>query len=146
MTIRPITGQDIRSCASIFMAAYNRMPWNYRWDADKAVAYLYEYFLAPGFIGIIANDGEHVVGAMFGHRKTWWTGNQLFIDELFVDPALQGKGYGKELIAWSEEYCKKNKLEMITLMTNKLMPAYEFYYSNNFVKVEQYVFLFKQIE
>jgi len=145
MRIREITANDIDQCAQVFMAAYNRLPWNYGWKQEKAAKYLREYLGAPGFAGFLAIDNDQVVAAMFGHIKTWWTNDQLVIDELFVDAASQGKGYGKHLMEHCEQYCREKSLEMIVLMTNKFMPAYNFYLSNDYVKVDQYVFMFKQV-
>ncbi len=145
MTIRPFSPNDTDACARIFMAAYNQMPWNYRWEHDKAVKYLTEYAGAQNFTGLVAEDNGVVCGAMFGHIKTWWTNDQLFIDELFVDGTKQGRGIGKQIMAHCEAICKEKGIEMITLMTNKLMPAYEFYITNDYSKVDQYVFMFKEL-
>ncbi len=145
MKVRPFEPGDIRGCAQVFMAAYNGLPWNYGWKEDEAVTYLSEYSGSAQFVGLVLMEGSEVAAALFAHRKTWWTGNQLFIDELFVAGDKQGLGYGKVLIRHAEEYCKANSLDMITLMTNKLMPALKFYESIDYTRVDQYVFLFKQV-
>lgn len=144
--IKPIAQEDIEACSVIFMEAYNRQPWNYRWVQDKAVKYLKEYTNRNNFAGFGLYDDGTLVSAVFCHTKTWWTGNQFYIDELFVDPTKQGKGYGKQLISHCEDYCKQHGIEMITLMTNNLMPAYEFYIANDYMKVGHYAFMFKQVE
>ena len=57
------------------------------------------------------------------------------IDELFIDSGMQGKGYGKLLLKKAEEYARQYNLERLILMTNKFMPALEFYNRNDFNKV-----------
>lgn len=145
MTIRPITENDIDNCAAIFISAYNQLPWNYKWEHEKAVTYLKEYSGSPRFTGFVVSVDDTIVAAMLGHKKTWWTNDQLVIDELFVAPGSQGQGYGKKLMDYCEQYCKEKEIEMITLMTNKFMPAYNFHINNDYIKVDQYVFMFKQI-
>jgi aminoglycoside 6'-N-acetyltransferase I len=146
VTIKPILPRDIEPCSVIYMEAYNRYPWNYRWVQDKVTKYLQEYTDRGNFIGFVLYDDEVIAGAVFCHTKTWWTGNQFYIDELFVDPAKQGKGYGKQLMNHCEAWCQAQEIEMITLMTNNLMPAYEFYIANDYMKVDHYVFMFKPVE
>jgi len=146
ITIEPLAIDDVEACSVIFMEAYNRQPWNYKWVQDKAIKYLTEYTGRNNFAGFVLWDDGVIMGAVFCHTKTWWTGNQFYIDELFVNPDKQGKGYGKKLISHCEEYCKQQGIETITLMTNNLMPAYEFYISNDYMKVGHYVFMFKQLE
>ena len=145
MTIRPITENDIESCARIFTSAYNQLPWNYKWEQDKAIKYLKEYLISSGFMGFVVCNDDKIVAAILGHTKTWWTNDQLVIDELFVSLDSQGQGYGKKLMEYCEQYCKDKGIEMVNLMTNKFMPAYNFYINNDYIKVDQYVFMFKQI-
>lgn len=146
MKIHPITKNDIGRCAETFTASYNQMPWNYNWKLKDAMVYLNEYTDSMHFKGFMLADGDHVLGALFGHTRTWWTNNQLMIDELFIAPQKQGMGYGKLLLEHVEQYAKENSIGTITLMTNKFMPAVQFYNKNDFNKVDQYVFMFKQLE
>ncbi len=147
MTIRPYQSSDLDSCVAIFMSAYNKMPWNYQWKAAGAAQYLQEYIGAPNFVGMVAEDNGVVCGVLFGKLKTWWTGKQFFVDELFIDGSRHGQGIGKQLMSHCEtNICRPNNVTTITLMTNKLMPAYEFYISNDYYKVDQYVFMFKELE
>ena len=145
MTIKPFEPNDLPGCARVFMQAYNGLPWNYGWKEPEAYTYLSEYAESKQFVGFVLFEGTEVAAALFAHRKTWWTGDQLFVDELFVSGDKQSLGYGRVLMQYAEEYCRKNSLSMITLMTNKLMPALKFYESLEYTRVDQYVFLFKQV-
>ncbi len=145
MEIRELTKNDIDSCVDIFMSSYNTKPWNYKWNAEKAQAYLTEYLEVKRFVGFVAIDNGKIVAALLGHLKTWWTKDQLYIDEVFVSDDSKGKGVGKKIIQHCENYCRQNDIEIISLMTNEVMPAYTFHSKNDFVKVNQYVFMFKQL-
>src|SRR4051812_7760953 len=98
MEICNITKNDVPRCAETFTASYNQFPWNHNWKLDDAVKYLNEYIDAPQFNGFMICENDRVSGALFGHAKTWWTNNQFMIDELFIAPEMQGKGYGKLLL------------------------------------------------
>ena len=77
--------------------------------------------------------------------KTWWTYDQLYIDEVFVSNDFKGKGVGKKIIQHCESFCLENEINIITLMTNEVMPAFKFHSNNQYIKVNQYVFMFKQL-
>jgi aminoglycoside 6'-N-acetyltransferase I len=145
MNIRPFTKSDIDQCAALYLQAYNRPPWNYNFTSEKAVKYLTEYTERGRFVGFVLTEGENIVGAMLGHSKTWWTNDLLYVDELFVAPESRGKGYGKQLLDHAEEYARNEGYEVITLMTNKHMPAFQFYNHIDYIQAEHFVFLFKPL-
>ena|SRR5579862_4786194 len=145
MNIRPLTRNDIEQCAAVYMHAYNRPPWNYNFSKEKAVRYLTEYADRTRFVGFVITEGETIVGAMLGHSKTWWTNDLIYVDELFITPDSRGKGYGKKLLDHVEDYAMDQGYEVITLMTNKHMPAFEFYKHIDYMHAEHFVFLFKPL-
>ena len=145
MNIRPINKDDIAACAAMFVRSYNRAHWNYNWDHENAVNYLQEYLDSPHFAGFVVTEGTETAAALFGHQKTWWTGQQFFVDELFVSPSYQGKGYGKKLLACAEDFATRHDLNVVFLMTNKFMPAYDFYIKESFIQADQFVCMFKPV-
>jgi aminoglycoside 6'-N-acetyltransferase I len=90
------------------------------------------------------NDGE-IAGAILAHTKTWWTNDQLYIDELFIAPEMQKKGVGKTLLGHAEQYAVDNNLQTLVLMTHKFMPAMSFYEDNDFLHAQPFVLLFKNV-
>jgi GNAT superfamily N-acetyltransferase len=144
MKVKELTKEDIENCANLIMQAYNGRPWNYQWTVPKASFYLNELFDAPRFVGFVIYEGEELVAAMFSHVKTWWINDLLMVDELFVAPLKQGKGYGQALMNSAIEYSKSNNLGSITLITHKYMPAVSFYEKNKFLQAEQYVLMFNE--
>jgi aminoglycoside 6'-N-acetyltransferase I len=145
MDIQAITINSVEDCAPIFIQAYNQPPWNYQWERENAVKYLTEYASSAQFVGFAVYDKGHIAGALFAHSKTWWTNNQLFIDELFIAPDFQKRGFGKILINHAEQYALKNGMETIALMTNKFMPSMHFYNNHHFIHAQQFIILFKNI-
>lgn len=71
---------------------------------------------------IASNDRNETVGAIT--CKLLW--DWIYIDELWIDEKIRGKGYGKQLIELVEEYANKNKLQGIWLWTQSWQ-AEDFY-------------------
>lgn len=145
MTIQPININHIEIYAEALKKAYSLAPWNYNWSLEDAVSYLTEYMSQAQFTGFALYHEEELTGAVFAHIKTWWTGRQLYIDELFIVPDFQKKGFGRALIEHMEAYASEQKLTAVTLMTHKFMPAMKFYEGVNFIHVQPLVILFKPI-
>ena len=97
--LRPLTAGDLAACAEVFYAALDDLSERRHqapWPRNEApMIRLYGRLLAshpPG--GALATDGERVLG--FGlaveRERTW------FLGFLFVDPALQAGGIGRQLL------------------------------------------------
>ena len=69
----------------------------------------------------------------------------LYIDEFFISPDHQNKGYGKALLEHIEQYSKERELSGITLLTSRNVPASEFYKKNGFQELEHIAFMFKKV-
>lgn len=145
MEIRELTRDNLQSCAELITIAYNGRPWNYQWTPGKALKYLTELFDSSRFAGFCIYNNNEIVACMFAHLKTWWINDLLMIDELFVSPDHQGKGYGQALMDYAQEFCLKNGINSINLTTHKYMPSVSFYEKNKFYLAEQYVLMFKEI-
>ncbi len=143
--IVPVNDQNMYDCVSVFLKAYNCPPWNYHWTHERAKEYLAEYVSCNKFVGFVLYDEDEPVGAVFARSKTWWTGQQLMIDEFFVSQEKQRRGYGKKLLDFCDKYAAEQQMESIILMTNKYMPSYAFYNKLDYTTTEQYVFMFKQV-
>lgn len=65
---------------------------------EIGTAYLEDYFAARKFVGFVLEENEKIIGAMFAHEKIWWNNSELSIDEMFVQPEMQGNGCGSMLI------------------------------------------------
>ena len=97
------------------------------------------------FIGFTLLVDNEVKGAILCREKTWWNNNEIFVEELFVSPEHQGKGYGTALLNTVEGYIKKKGLAGFTLNTNRYTPAPIFYRKNGFCDGEHVLFMYKVI-
>ncbi len=143
--VRKMKRADIPFCADILCKVYNNELWQCRWTAETACAYLEDYFDEKKFVGFIIEEDNVVIGAMFTHEKIWWNNSELFIDEMFIIPDMQRKGYGKMLIKAAENYVSEHKLAGFTLSTNKYAPAPDFYKKNGFSVCEHILFMCNEV-
>lgn len=144
--IREITASDLVACAALLMDAYNSEPWNDHWTPETASRYLGEFMCAPRFRGFLLLEDGRAAGAVFGHGKTWWTGDEFYIDEFFIASACQRKGLGRALLVRVEEYVKSLGLNGITLLTDRNMPAVCFYLKNGFSQADHVIFMYKVLK
>lgn len=142
--IRKMEKSDISACAEILSAVYNNEMWQCRWTRETGEAYLTDYYNGEKFVGFVIEKEGKILGAMFAHEKIWWNNSELYVDEMFVLPEEQRKGYGSMLIKSAEEYVKEKELAGLTLCTNKYAPAPGFYRKNGFEDSGAIIFMYKE--
>jgi aminoglycoside 6'-N-acetyltransferase I len=144
--IRSITENDLPACAALLIDAYNREPWHNHWTMDTAMRYLSEFLRAERFKGFLMEQDGRAVGAAFCHSRTWWTGDELYVDEFYIASDMQRKGLGGELMAALEAYVQEQGWNGITLLTNRHFPARDFYQKHGFSEAEHVVFMYKVLK
>lgn len=127
---------------ALFLKVYSEPPWNDEWpNFHTASTYLREFCDNPHFLGYMIEDNEHVIGASFGHTKTWWQGKEYCIDEFFIDTDSQGSGRGSRLMSFIKSDLSKQGVTAITLLTERGFPAEKFYVKNGFIIKDGTVFM-----
>ncbi len=146
ITTREMVQSDIAACADILCAVYNNELWQCRWEKNTAVDYLTDFFSMSKFVGYVVEDEGKLIGGLFAHEKVWWNNSEVFIEEMFIRPDAQRKGYGSLLMAQVEAYVKAKGLAGITLSTNRYAPAPAFYRKHGFVDCGHVLFMAKEME
>lgn len=137
---------DIEKCSELYLRVFSDYPWYDDWlSLNQVQNYLKELTDNPVFEGFVAYENSEVVAVCLGHSRTWWTGKELFIDEFFVRNERQGNGLGTKLLKYVKEYLKNENYERLILLTNKGIPAHEFYMKNGFNNNEQRTVMVKEI-
>ena len=145
MDIRKMEQVDIAACADILCSVYNHELWQCRWSREVAIEYLTDFYNMQKFVGYVIEADGMICGAIFAHEKVWWNNSEVFVEEMFVQPDLQRKGYGTMLLEKVEEYIKEKGLAGMTLSTNRYAPAPKFYGKNGFVNCEHILFMCKEL-
>lgn len=146
MQIRDMKSADIAACADILCSVYNNDLWQNRWERATAIEYLTDFFCMAKFVGYVMVENGEILGALFAREKVWWSGSEVYVEELFVKQSHQSKGCGTMLIKHVEQYVLENGLAGITLCTNRHAPAADFYRRNGFRDCEHVLFLCKEMK
>jgi ribosomal protein S18 acetylase RimI-like enzyme len=113
--IRRATADDAARIGAIARAAYAKYVSRIGREPAPMVA---------DFAGHIAADHVVVVetaGAVEGYMIAWAETDAYFIDNIAVDPARQGRGLGRKLMAHAANEAKRRHLPAIRLYTNAAM-------------------------
>ena len=140
MTIRAYNPNDFDGCVEVFTRAYNGPPWHNGWTVESAAVYLRDIIEHGSFVGFTAAGGK-IAGACLCRIRTWWSGREIFIEELFVTTAAQGRGIGRGLINAVRGYAAANDLRAITLLTDNRKPALGFYEKMGFCVLGNVVYM-----
>ena len=113
--IRRATADDAARIGAIARAAYAKYVSRIGREPAPMVA---------DFAGHIA--AEHVVvvktaGVVDGYMVAWAETDAYFLDNIAVDPARQGRGLGRKLMAHAADEAKRRHLLAIRLYTNAAM-------------------------
>ena len=111
MRIAYYEAEYLDECAELLRTVYNNEQWACRWSELKSKNYIEELSQFPRFVGfLLLNDEEELIGAALCHERTWWYKDELFIDEFFIHPDCQQRGYGSKLLKYMNKYTKEQKL------------------------------------
>ena len=126
------------------MEVFNAPPWNDEWTGETVRRCLGDLVEHKRFVGYTFWESDILVGAVFAHTKTFYRGDEIYIDELFIAPHCQRKGYGQELMHEIENYAEENNLICISLLTSIEKPAFEFYEKHGYQYLEYMALMYKR--
>jgi ribosomal protein S18 acetylase RimI-like enzyme len=113
--IRRATADDTARIGTIARAAYAKYVSRIGREPAPMVA---------DFAGHIAADHVVVVetaGAVDGYMIAWPEPDAYFVDNIAIDPARQGEGLGRQLMAHAAGEARRHHLSVIRLYTNATM-------------------------
>ncbi|WP_413526935.1 GNAT family N-acetyltransferase [Marinilactibacillus psychrotolerans] len=145
MEISQIEAGNYDLYVNLFLKVFNHSPWNDEWESEKASLYLKDIFNTPGFIGMEGIIDDCVVAAIIGNRKHWWSGDEFFVQEMFIDPKYQGKGIGSSLFEQLTGLLKEKNISTLSLLTDKGIDAEFFYKTKGMVQIDRLIFLSKEV-
>ncbi|MEF2965875.1 GNAT family N-acetyltransferase [Paenibacillus sp. M1] len=146
MELKLFERNDLLKCVNTFINVFNEEPWNDEWSAETAYRYLIDFTNTPGFIGVVAIEGEEIIGFTFGVCKRWWSGEEFFINEMCVSIKKQKSGIGSALMGFLMKKLEAAGISNITLLTDRGIPAEAFYKKIGFTEIDRLVFLNKNMK
>lgn len=146
MIIRKIELPDLPQLMEVFIRTYSKEPWNEEWDSDILKARILGFILNNTGINFCVVDTQSkIAGAMFGRRNYWIKSKEYFVDEFFIDYALQNKGLGHFMVEEISQILKAEGFGCMILNTEKGFPCEKFYLKNGFQIKQNNIFMFKDI-
>ena len=134
MTIRLATQDDVTQIVRLVNAAYatylDRME-----KPPEPMLTDYTGLIASGGVYVLTSSAE-IAGVLVMEEQN----RALFIENVAVDPAFQGQGLGRRLMAFVEQYTREQGLRELRLYTNEVMTEnLAFYRRLGFREVERRV-------
>jgi aminoglycoside 6'-N-acetyltransferase I len=146
LNIRKFTLEDLDKCVELFQKVFSDYPWYDDWvSLDQTRTYLNELIKNPAFEGFVAFEGNEIVGVCLGHHRSWWAGDEFFVDEFYVENERQGNGIGSKLLNFVTNILAEDGYTRLTLLTNKDIPAEAFYLKNGFYNNPKRTVMVKKI-
>ena len=106
LAIAPITDADVESVVALWQRCGLTRPWN---DPASDIAFARRCENATILIGRVG--GALVATAMVGHD-----GHRGWVYYVAVDPDLQGKAFGRTIMAAAEDWLRGQGVEKVMLM------------------------------
>ena len=133
--------------AHLYQRAFGKAPWNDDWsDEEQLTEYISEVSGGKTKLNYgLLIDGKLAAVAL-GSIRHWWEGTNLNIEELCVDPDLQGQGIGSRFMKMIEEDIKARGLAGIFLQTDADKPSYKFYIKNGYNELNKHVSFYKSVK
>lgn len=140
MELRRLSIDDKEEIKALFKGVFTGEPWNDDWSDSEQLDLYIEDLCGQGYsLTYGLYDGDEMIGLSMGYIKHWYTGTEYIIDELCIKTDRQGSGAGTFFLEQIEKTIKELGLKQIFLLTDRDMPAYNFYKKNGYVEVSSLV-------
>mgnify|MGYP000618017572 CR=1 FL=1 len=141
MKIRKATKKDFNKMIKILIEESSKPPYNEKYTKKIALKEIIN--LAKNELYVALEDGK-IIG-FIASSITPDNKEKAYINELWLKPSSQGKGIGKSLVKFIEEFYKKKKVKIIRLLAKKNSKAFGFYKKINYKEYKELVFMEKKI-
>jgi|WetSurMetagenome_2_1015567.scaffolds.fasta_scaffold71583_2 aminoglycoside 6'-N-acetyltransferase I len=143
MRIRKATKKDFSRIAELMDREYSKPPYDEPWKKKNAIKTL-KYFERVGEIFVLVD--KKILGFIISRDEYYNEGGSAVIEELIVDSNFQGRGFGRKLVEYVENRCRKKKIKRILLMTSNRAPAFHFYKKMGYVPSKRTALFRKELK
>mgnify|MGYP002733594359 CR=1 FL=1 len=144
--VNTLSLENINECTKLYVDVFNGEPWNDGWKEADAKERLTELFNHQRFLGIGIYNNKELIGFSLGYIERWLHSSHFYLNEMCIKATFQGKGIGSILISALEEYCMKNNISDIYLLTARDGQAEAFYRKNGYSVNDKMIAMSKQLE
>ncbi len=140
LALTVLTPKDKEQIKALFYDVFTSEPWNDDWsDSAQLDGYIEDLICNRNSLAYgMTLDGE-LVAISLGHTKRWYEGTEYFIDEFCVKNERQGEGIGSRFFELIGNDLKTRNVNHIFLLTERHVPAFEFYKKCGFTELQESV-------
>ena len=135
----------LADCARLYVAIFNRPPWNGRWTARTAAQHIEESFRDPGFRGIVALEDTAVIGFAYGLIFQWENERRFYAEAMCVRDGRQCNGVGTRLLSHLMKKLNAEHVRQISLSTGRHLPVKAFYLKLGFAINPEVIIMTKRL-
>lgn len=142
--LKELNRNDLPEIMNLFRETFTGPPWNEDWQDEQLENYLRDLteVRTPVILGMYADD--ILTGVSIGNIRHWCGGTEYHIEELFIRRDMQNRGLGTQFLQMIEEYLKERNIRQIFLITDRNMPACEFYRTHGFTELPELISFFRE--
>ena len=145
--IRKLTLEDLDQAQALFISVFSKEPWNDEWELESQLPnYMTDLMGNPNSLCLGYEDKGKLIGLSLGYIFHWWQGTDYFIKEFCIETSLQCEGHGRKFLEEIELYLAQNNIKALWLLTEKTVPAYDFYQKNGFTELKDNVMFAKNVK
>ena len=141
MRYLPITQDNLKNAAALYINVYNAEPWNIDWSYSTAYARLMSIVKSPGFTGFLCIDDDGMpCSLIMGNMEPLFDGSFYFnIKDFCVEPSKQGRGIGTEVLNYLIDNIKRQNINKIHCHTLSLPDTEQFLKGRGFKEIDNII-------
>ena len=145
LTFRRIELEQKEQVKEKFLQVFTDAPWFDDWsDPEQMDMYLNDLMGQSYSVAFGLYEGNDLIGASLGYIKHWYSGTEYIIDEFFIVKEKQGKGIGTYFMEEIGDAIKEMGVLTVFLLTERGVPAYDFYIKNGFNEIPETTAFWKE--
>lgn len=146
LDFRQIGQSEIAEIKALFLSVFTAQPWNDDWSDGKQLdLYLDDLTGHRNSLTFGLYEDGRLIALSMGHIRHWYSGTEYFIDELCVRTERQHCGVGTHFVREIERAIRAMGVVHLFLLTEKTVPAYDFYRKNGFAELRENVAFCKRL-
>lgn len=117
ITLEKFDSSNLETAAEYIQKVYSNPTWGENWTLERAkkrVKYITSNFTSLAYT---IKKEEDIVGFMFGKLDIIGEDDIFYLDELFINPSFQRKGYGLQALNKLETELRDRNINKIELHT-----------------------------
>ncbi len=142
--IRKAISKDAKRIIEIWRKEYAKQPYHENWSEKRAKQRIKNYF--KGHKIFVLETNKKIQGFIIISFDMWHTGLRGYIDEIIVSFKYQGKGHGKELMRFAENYFKRKGAGEVSLRSSKKSRAFKIYKKLDYKEEKEFVSMYKKLK